>query len=470
MASRYTSYGLNFLRGLLLAGFLGPELFGVWGFLMLMQQYLSFTSFGLQYSVTVELATRSTEAHGQAQRAKYIGSVLAMTVVIAAGLGLLAVWFQASGSSLFEKYSFSQYVLVLSAIVSLQHFQQIFTNIYRVYGKLARVALIEVFSAAVLLLVILVLRDEHLINSLLITMLASSFLSIGIFVIRAPFAISFDFDLGYWRQLLIIGLPLLVYNLSFNLIAMSSRTIVSVYYTPEVMGYYSLANSITVATLLGLKAISWVTFPDILAKTHMGVANSSAMRVVQRVNDLYGTSVFIAVFSMILASPLLFYFLPQYQPAAGALSILLLSQAIWSLAFGYNCVIIARKKQMRVAGITAFSALLVIGLSLIGGMLRLDIAWIAVAVLVGTFVSTLWQTHFGAHLLGQHQVGGGYLTSVLPWGSLAATMILLVGILTDYAVPAGILGGIVFLMTSRRKLVQLWAFAGQKLGMPAVRS
>ncbi len=461
MTSRYAGYGLNFVRGILLATFLGPQMFGVWGFLMLMQQYLSYTSLGLQYSITVELATNSMVK--PEKQVKFLGSAFAMTIFISCGLVLLGVGIQASRIPVFEKYFFSQYALLLSVIVGLYHFQQLLTNIYRVYGKLTRIAVSEITSAVIPLAAVMIFRNSDLINAVLVALVLSGFLSIGIFLVRAPFKIVFGFDLGYWKQLLAIGVPLLVYSASFYVITVSARTIISIFYPVEIMGYYSLANTITTATLLGLNAVSWVIFPDILSRTHSAIPDDLAMGVVRRVNDLYGTSVFLAVFGVILGLPVLFFFLPQYQPAADTLSVLLLSQAILSISFGYNCVAIARKEHLKVSGISIIAALVVTGLSLLFVWFKFNFTWIAVAVLVGAFVFTLLQAHLGARLLDQKQAKIGLSAGILPWGSLTATLLFLAGILTGYPTLAGLIGVTIFIVASRQNIQQLRTFVKRKL-------
>lgn len=455
--SRYAGYALMLVRGLLVAKLLGPYLFGVWGFLTLAQQYLSYTSLGLQHAVTVELATESVSA--AEKQAELIGSALSITALISAGLILLGFGIQASGVPLFEKYSFSQYVLVLGIIVGLSHLQQLFTNIYRVYGKLARIAASELLSTTLPLMAVLIFKDAVLIEALLGSLVLSGLLSIVLFVVRAPFKVAFKFSLHNWRRLVAMGMPLLVYTASFYFITVSGRTIVSAFYSVETMGYYSLANTITTGTLLGLNAVSWVVYPNILSRTHAGISDHLVAEVVRKVNDLYGTSVFLAVFGVILGLPVLFFFLPQYQPAANALSVLLLSQAVLAVSFGYNCVAIARRKHMKVAGIGVIAGIVVTGLSLLVALLKMSLTWIAVAVLVGAFVYTLWQARLGAAMIEEDHMGIGYVKSVLPWGSLTATLIFIAGILAGYPTPAGLVGVAIFVVANRQKIEQLWKFA-----------
>lgn len=455
-ANRYLSYGLQFVRGILVARFLGPQMFGIWGFLLLVQQYLSYTSLGLQYAVNVELATESTTA--PKKRAELIGSALIFTALISGGLVLLGFWIQTGGIPLFEKYFFTRYVLAISVICGFNHLQQLFANIYRVYGKLARIAVSELLSAVFPLMTVLLFKGEILIQALLSALVLSGIISLTIYIVKVPFKIAFKFNLYYWRQLLAMGIPLLVNNVSYYLITVSGRTIISAFYSVQTMGYYSLANTISAATLLGLNAVSWVFFPGILSRTHAGISDEMAEGVVKKVNELYATAAFLAVFGMILGLPVIFLFLPQYQPVAGALSVLLLSQALLSVSFGYNCVAIARKKQLKVAGISMIAAIVVAGLSLLVALFKMSFTWIAVAVLVGASVYTLWLTRLGERMLERDRVGIGYMKSVLPWGSLAAILIFLAGIPVGYPTPAGLIGAAIFILTNRQKVGLVWNF------------
>lgn len=457
-ASRYVGYGLRFVRGILVARFLGPYFFGIWGFLLLVQQYLSYTSFGLQYATTVELAIQSIDK--DEKRNEIIANVLSTTLMIATCLVLLGGSIQLTGITLFEKYSSSGYIAVMGIIVGIYHLQQVFTNIYRVYGQLGRIVFAELLNAVLPLVVVFVFKDEELIAALLGAMVLSGIISLVIFVLRSPFEISFSFNPVLVRRLLSTGIPLLAYNVSFHLIAVTARTIISAFYSVETMGYYSLANSVTSVTLLGVNAVTWVFVPRILFKARESVADHVVAKTVQKINDLYGTSVFLAVFGMILLLPLLFIFLPQYKPAGKTLDVLLLSQAILSISFGYNQVAIARKQQLKVAGISVIAVIVVLGLGLSVAFLKFDFVWIAVSVLAGSFVFTLLQTRLGSQTLN---VRSGYLKNVLPLGSLIATVLFLLGILSGYPVFLGGTGLVVFVLANKAKLSLLVDFAYRKV-------
>jgi O-antigen/teichoic acid export membrane protein len=460
-ASRYTSYGILFLRGLLIAKYLGPSLFGVWGFLTLAQQYLSYTSFGLQYAITVELSTTSKDVekgHGEISNV-----TLTLTTIIAIILGLLGLFLQISDVEIFAKYSFNQYALTLGLISGITHLNQVLTNIYRVYQKLFKIAFREFVTALSLLIVSLNFKDDALINALLIAMLISELFSLALFLIKAPLRISFSLDHTSTKKMLSVGIPLLIYNVSFYLIMVSARTILSIFYPVEAMGFYSLGNSITNATLLGLRSVVWVMFPTILSRTHEGIDSKNARNTVEKVNTLYSTSVFFVVFGMILLLPILFLALPQYRPAANTISVLLLSQAVLSAPFGYNTIAIARKKQLKVAQISMVAAMAVASMSIIVSLLKADFIWIALSVLFGSFVYTILQARLGSQTIAYPQTKINYLWDILPPGSILAILCFLAGSLSNFSEISGIIGLLIFSVSNRKRLKTIWLFIQKRI-------
>lgn len=458
--TRYASYGIQFLRGLLIAKFLGPYYFGIWGFLTLSLQYLSYTNFGIQYAVTVEMSTDSDTHHDN-----QIPSVaFSVTVIFAILLSLLGYGFQIISINLFEKYNFNQYVFSIFLITGLTHLQLVLTNIYRIYRRLSRIALIELISAITLLLVAIIFEGEYLIDALLVAMVVSGLFSIFIYLFRPPIKISFTSNLRILKSLFVIGMPLLIYNVSFYLIMVSARTILSIFYSVETMGYYSFANAITTATLLGLSSIVWVMFPEILSRTHEGIDNRIAKETVDKVNNLYGTSVFLVVFAMIFILPVIFLFLPQYKPALNTVTILLLSQAILSLSFGYNSVAIARKRQGQVAWISIITVVLVTVLSLSFSYLNFNFEWIAVSVLIGTLMYTLLQSRLGYQILKSDQTDIHSIIKIIPIGGILAVFCFLLGSFTNNIIIGGLIGVVIFSLINREQLRSVLFFTMSKLG------
>lgn len=457
-SSRYLSYAIQFARGLLVANFLGTSLFGVWGFLTLLQLYLSYTNFGLQYAINVDLATSELD---EERERKIIGSTLASTIFIAMLLVLIGASIQFADIPTGSKYNIGQFTLYLGVLAGGNHVNEVLKNIFRVKQRLNRIAFGELITGILPLLAVLLSPKSLLIDALLVSLIVSTLISIIIFVISPPFKISFQFHFQTAKHLFAIGLPLLIYNVSFNLITTAARTLIGAFYSVETMGYYTLANTITNAVLLGLKAIAWVFLPQILAQTKESIENIKVERTVKKVNDLYGTSVFLAVFATIMSLPLLFLYLPEYRPVETVLVILLLSQALSSLSFGYNAVAIARKKQMQIAVISIFAVGIV---AILGGFfvfLDLSFEWIALAVFIGTVIFTLLQANLGTKVIGI-QGAKMPIVEVVSFGTIVAIGLFFVGTLVGRTFLCGLVAIPIFIFSNQAKVRYIFEFLREK--------
>ncbi|HNT23108.1 MAG TPA: hypothetical protein PKM21_01995 [Anaerolineales bacterium] len=459
-ASRYVGYGLVVIRGLLLAKFLGPTLFGTWGFITLLEQYLTYSNFGIQYSVTVKLSTQDSET--QVSRSQVISAAFLTSILFSLILFILGLWVQTRQVELFEKYTFNRYAILLGLWVGLVNLQQVLINTYRVYNKLLRIAISELLVAITPLIAVFFFRGEALIIASLASAAGAALLSIAVFTYKPPFKWTLQISRGIIHSLLIVGLSLLVYNVSYNLITMVGRTILSAYYSNEQMGFYSFANSITYATLLGFKAILWVAFPSILHSTRSTVANEEAAQTVQKVNNLFNTSVFLSIFALIIVSPVLFLFLPQFAPSFQIFSILLLTQAMLLLSFGYNSLAIARNEQMKVAGISIITVVIVGGLGFAFALLKLPAVWIASAVFLGSFIYTLLQVRLGFKVIQPTGRLKEYFPQVFSPGTILAVWIAYIGTMLDFTFLSTIIALAIYILTNRGKVRMLWQYAIKK--------
>jgi len=462
--SRYIQYGLQFIRGVLVAKFLGPYLFGVWGFLLLAQQYLSYTNFGLQYAINVPLATDLL--YKPKEREEIINVALILTSIFAGILILAAFGIQYFTISIFEKYSFNQYVLILGIIAGLNHLERVLMNVHRIYKNLARIAGVGLFRVFLLLLIPLIFRKDILIVALLVGMIFCPIVSIIVYMIRVPFHFNLSLNKHYVKLLLSFGIPLLIFNVTFYMITISAQTIISIFYSVEVMGYYTLANNIAAATMLGLNTVIWVIYPDILKMTREGLDDEVVARTVQKFTDIYSTAVFLVAFGTILILPALFWILPQYKPVQATINVLLLSQAVLSLCCGYTYLAVARKKQLVIARMGMVALALVVGLALAVGVLKLHYIWIAISVLAGTFVFSLLQVKIGSRLIKDVYNQKSYLKNILPYGTLLSIFLFLTGSILGNTYLGGLAGLVVFIISSMKKLALLYTFGLEKIKRP----
>jgi len=159
----------------------------------------------------------------------------------------------------------------------------------------------------------------------------------------------------------------------------------------------------------------------------------------------------------------MFRLMPQYGPARGVLDVLMISQAMLCMTFGYNCVAIARKKQLRVAYVAMISVAITSGLGMVAAVVRMDYIWIGVAVAVGVCAYTILQAYVGLRLIGAERRDAGWFRAILPWSSVLAGLAYLVGAATGYRELGWIIGVSIFARGNLDPLRRLYSFVRHSL-------
>ena len=397
--TRYFIYLLKFIQGIYVAAILGPVYFGLWGFITMFIEYLKLSSLGNQYSINIEL---STIEKGEGQNNDVIGRLISSSLLVTILLSIIVVLpifvFFHFDIFVFSEYDISNYLLVILTFTILNNISLIFTNIYRSYTNLTRIIISELIFGILPFLCIFIYTGTSLIYAMLQAMLIARFINIIMFSVKFPYPINFTFDFVLIKRIVYVGFGLLIYNLSYNLAFLSARTTISIFYSIKEMGYFSLAYTITSASLLGLNALTYAVYPKILYKLREEGDNGMSYSFLKKATKLYSIIITIIVLFMILIAPLVFYFLPAYSDVTETLNILLLAQALYSYSMIHASVSFARKKQYSVA----FFNLVLLGgfvlVSLLLGYLKVSFNIISLALLSYILIYSIWQIRFANKL------------------------------------------------------------------------
>lgn len=448
-AIRYGSYILLFLRGFILAKFLGPYYFGIWGLLTMVLQYLSFSGLGIQYSLNNELALRLD--HDNKIKAQLISSALISTVMISLFiyiLWLILAAFQIQISMLDDVVSIKM-LAILILIATMQNLQQVFTNIFRVYNRLKIIAISEMVVAIITLGVAFLFKDVFLIKAFFLSWLLALLTINGIYFIVLSGLVNLSISKKYLWLLLKDGFPLLVYNFSSYLLVLAVRTIVSIYYPLEELGYYTLANSITTAVLLGLDSIAWVFVPKLIYKMKEGADDIEVMDYLNKVNNVYGTAVFVLVFMVALMSPLIFLYLPAYTPVGSVLIVLLVTQGINAFNYGFISLIGSRKKYYTMVFISLLGVGVSTGISLIFTYFNFNFYWMAVAIFIGIFLISVLVAYYAiVHILNKKFI----FFQIYSPSVLIPVFLFIIGSMTNYSYILYGIGVAIFLIFNYNKI------------------
>lgn len=460
LLNKYISYALLFFRGLILAKFLGPYYFGIWGFISLTLQYLSYTSLGINYAVTVKL---SIDEKRNTLDGSYVSNAIISTILFSALFIIVAITIKVTDIDLFPKYDFLNYLVVVSLITIFANLQQVLINILRVYKKLLPIAIVECVSAIILASSALIFRDNQLINFQLHTMLVVDVIGSIFLLIMSPVKLQFRLNKKIVVDMLKLGIPLLIYNLSFYLISISVRTVVSANYSVEILGYFTLANSISNATLLGLQSVAWAVYPEVLAKFSTSNDINAVQNRINLVNTFYNLSCFLSIFLIIALLPLVFIFLPKYLSSMPIINVMLISQAILLSSYGYNALAVSRKKQNEVAKIGIFTVVFVTIGSVLVAYQKVNYFWITVIALIGSVFYTIMQIKLGTQLLQKKESLVTSISKFLPANLIFAIIIIIIGGFYKSSYIFSIIGILLLVVPSISKFKEFFDFIKKNL-------
>ena len=401
MLSRYGTYAIQFVNSIFIAVYMGPYYLGIWGFINLIISYLAQINLGIPHAINVMVSVKKTD-HTYSQRV--IGNGVSMII----GLSLLIVLFFALlilfGVNLGEKYQFSQYVIPVTILAILTHFNSLFANIFRIYGKVFAIGLNQSLFPLITLITIFFFRGESLLKAILIANIVSFLISFILYIIQRPISLCPRLDCREVASIQKKAWHLFVYNASFYLILFSTKSFIGAAYSVEEFGYITFSYQLANAIFLLLNSISYLVFPKLLNRFANGT-NEQIKTLLDEVRAAYITTSHLLVHLVIMLFPLFLLFFPQYAPSKSFFILLALTMVLYTNSFGYQGMLMARNCERRLGQI-AFSALSfnVLLCYLMIQVLKVPFVWSILPTMVTYFLYVLIIGIMGKRHLG-YRVG-----------------------------------------------------------------
>lgn len=394
--SRYGTYLIHFINSLFIAVYLGPYYLGIWGFISLIIQYFTHLNLGITHAVTAIISVhKSKELYAQ----KIIGTSLTMLVLMSCIAILFFVANHLFNFNLGAKYHFSTYAPIVVIIGVLGYFNALFSSIFRVYGKLFEIAFHQTVFPVLLLCAIIFFKKDELVWALVCANLFAFLAAFVMFWVKSPITLKPIFVFRLFKFIQIKGWHLFIYNTSFFLIVISTRSFVSGFYSVEEFGYFTFAFSLANVVLMLLQAFSFVIFPKMLnrfAKSN----NEQNSILLEKVRDAYVTTSHLLVHMAILIFPVFLLLFPQYMTSSEAFKLIALAVVLYTNSFGYSGLLIAKGYEKQL-GRLAFSALvinIVLALVLIK-ILEVSFTYVIIATMVSYFIYVFVQGYMGRRML-----------------------------------------------------------------------
>lgn len=411
---RYVTYFVQFVNSFLLAKYLDMQTFGIYGFVMLVLQYISYMNLGISESLNTEFALKKNKTFlpKLIWECSWSINLLLSILLFVAGFAILYLY-----PDIFSKYRFSTYgcwVILLGIAANINKLYSVF---YRLHGKLFKLNVQQLLPNLLVLVLIFIYKSDYSIRDILLTMLVGNLFSIVLFRINLPLPVRYNSHRKINRRLLIRGINLLIYSLSFSLITVLANTLVSFYYPVEDMGIYSYANTLSNAVVMAGGAFLFIFYPKMIYK--FGSLSKNGIRdLLIKIKHVYVLGIDILTFTAVLFSPLIPVFLPGYEKVTDVFCILMAAKIIINSSSGYSTFLIAKSKEnvLTLYGAITMSITFLSGVAFI--KMGMSLKYMAVSIVFASFVYAVLIIKYGYRLLDISCPAKEFLKEILSNGRI----------------------------------------------------
>jgi O-antigen/teichoic acid export membrane protein len=263
-----------------------------------------------------------------------------------------------------NKYHFYKYLPIVLIVAIFAFYNGLISNIYRAYGKLNEIILNQILYPFISLICIFFYKGLDLLWALVISNAIVSIIIFIILVIRCPINIKMNFNNKLAKMIIEKGLYLFLYNTSFYLIIISTRSLVSAYFLITEFGYFTFAFTLANAVLLILQSISFLIYPKLLNRFSK-FSNNESYSLLKQVRSAYLTISHFIIHTAILLVPLLLIYFPKFESAQKAYPLIALTVVLYTNSFGYQELLISRGNEKKIGFLSFYCLILNLFLCLV---------------------------------------------------------------------------------------------------------
>lgn len=390
--SRYATYFIQFINSLFIAVFLGPYYLGIWGFVTLVIQYIDQINFGINHSVNAIISIHKKNVW-------YVEKIIGAAISMLFGLSFLLIVVFIS-NYLFDiniglKYNFSTYAPMVTLIGILSYFNNLFSSIFRVYGKVLEIAINQSAFPVLTLIAIIFFRGENLLLAIVYANIIAFLFSLILYLSRVPIKLKPVYIPRLIKIIKKKGWHLFIYNTSFYLIAISTRSFISSYYKVDDFGYFTFAYSLANAISLLLGSFAFLIQPKLINRFSNNNTEYN-VQILDKLRNTYIATSHLLLYIALMAFPILLLIIPKYSISYHAFTLITLTVILYTNSFGYSGLFIAKGKEKILGYISLVSLLInIILVYILISVVKVDFSLAILGTMISYFVFIFLLTKFG---------------------------------------------------------------------------
>ncbi|MDA9282322.1 hypothetical protein N9P68_00240 [Pseudomonadales bacterium] len=344
---RYFSYFILMLRGFLVASILGPEAFGLYSIVIILQQQFSLFGLGVRESVSLELANSSSDDERFAEiSVTAFWFTVSVIVVLNIISGIISELDNILG---YETYNLHMALKLAAFTIGTE----ILTNIARARGMLVTVMVGEFGYATLSLFIFWAVSYTFLLaGAFLYALLVSNIIVFCYYVImhRDLFSTA-SFSFADAKQLVALGIPILIQNTGAVFLYSAGHYYLSISAYVEQLSIYSFAFSLAIAAQIGVQSVLWAKFSEMLSLFGSNDSSVAARkRVATFVAQVTKASQAFLILSVIALKLFLVFFVSNFFPEfvlAVPIVVVIFMALYWPILAISEATFLLAKKQFR---------------------------------------------------------------------------------------------------------------------------
>jgi O-antigen/teichoic acid export membrane protein len=345
---RYFGIILSSVVSLMIAKFLAPKDYADWSMYLLILQYFTILTLGLEHGVTQIVSLKS-------KNRKLADMILIISIGILFTIFLfflfLSFLLNFERIEFLRDYNLYDKIFMILLASTLFNVMNIGTNFLRAIGQL-RIIVISVTIFPIIVLFFLCISEVNFLR-----LLGIQILSFGLILLFYGFKIgAINFSKNRLKRLTHIlinkSLKLLLFNISISITLWSSKFLLGIFETKLFFGSLSLAFSVNQAALLLVINLTYLNYPKLLR-----LANSNSVNNYENLvclNELYFQICIIFSALSFVVYPLINMFFPEYFLFQKALHITNAIQALLVVPTLVYLIAAGRDFHKRIVRVTLY--------------------------------------------------------------------------------------------------------------------
>ena len=348
-----------FIKSLMIAKILGPNLLGSYAYIMLLVEYISYYNLGVYASMNREVAINIGDDSKRDYSIQIINTSLTFSIILGGFILFLFFCIGLLPETLFSK-DFYDYRFHIFSYVFLNQFRWFFIRYFRLYEKYYVLSAFELISNLIMILGVFLFGEKYLLDAAIYSALIAN---IALLFIGFPNVkdVHFLWDTKKIKHLVIIGIPLVLYALSDKVFTSIDRFMIAQYLPREDLGYYQFGNTLALGALMVIDTLTFIFYPKFLKSFHCKTIEDFKEKRIALTTMIFNMeyiSTLLVLVSGLLIPIFINFIMPNYLNSIMIAKILLIGFCFKPITFLTSSFLVANNRQPILIPITVISMIL----------------------------------------------------------------------------------------------------------------